>query len=151
MNPLILQLFQRAIPYAIAACVGFAVAFYVQGLRVTALKNDVKAEQQRYKDRDQAIITQQQDEKAKQQKLNEETSNDWIKNLDALHECYRTGRCGVRPGAGGMPSGGISAPASKPDAAGANPVPAPDRVAADCAETTLNLNMLQSWNEKVSK
>lgn len=151
MNPLILQLFQRAIPYAIAASIGFAVAFYVQGLRVTALKNDVKTEQQRYKDRDQAIIAQQQDEKAKHQKLNEETSNDWIKNLNALHECYRSGRCGVRPGAGGMPSGGLSAPSGKPDAAGTNAVPAPDRVAADCAETTLNLNMLQSWNEKVSK
>ena len=148
MDPLTLRLFKMFGPYVlvavIAASAGFSAAWYIQGLRLTE-------EKQRYKDREQAIVDQKQAEKDRTDKLNEETSNDWLKNLNALHECYRTGRCGVRPGAGGMPSGGISAPAGKPDAAGTNAVPAADRVAADCAETTLNLNMLQGWNEKVSK
>lgn len=148
MDPITLRLFKTFGPYVlvavIAGCAGFSTAWYIQGLRLTA-------EKQRYTSREQAIVDQKQEENAKHQKLNEETSNDWLKNLNALHECYRSGRCGVRPSAGGMPSGGISAPASKPDAAGTNAVPAADRVAADCAETTLNLNMLQGWNEKVSK
>jgi hypothetical protein len=148
MDPLTLRLLKTFGPYVlvavIAASAGFSAAWYIQGLRLTE-------EKQRYKDREQAIIDQKQIEKYRTDKINEETSNDWIKNLDALHQCYKSGRCGVRPSAGGMPSGGISAPAKPSDAAGTNAVPAADRVAADCADTTLNLNMLQGWNEKVSK
>ena len=141
MNPLLWARLGMAVA---VASVGFMLAWYIQGVRLTAAKQELVA----YK---QAATAQKQAEKDRTDKLNEETSNDWLKNLDALHQCYKSGRCGVRPGAGGMPSGGISAPAGKPDATGANAVPAADRVAADCAETTLNLNMLQSWNEKVSK
>ena len=141
MNPLLWARLGMAVA---VASVGFMLAWYIQGVRLTAAKQELVA----YK---QAATAQKQAEKDRTDKINEETSNDWLKNLDALHQCYKSGRCGVRPGAGGMPSGGISAPAGKPDATGANAVPAADRVAADCAETTLNLNMLQSWNEKVSK
>lgn len=151
MNPMVIQFFRWALPYGVVFGLGFCAAWYVQGLHVSSLKNDVKAEQQRYKARDQAIIDQKQIEKDKQQKLNEETSNDWLKNLNALHDCYKSGRCGVRPSAGGMPSGGISAPASRANEAGAGTVPSADRIAADCAEVQLMQNMLQDWNDKVSK
>jgi hypothetical protein len=143
-NPTVIQFFRWAAPYGVVFGLGFCAAWYIQGLRIQSAKQELVAHKQ-------AATAQKQEEQAKHQKLNEETANDWIKNLEALHQCYRSGRCGVRPSAGGMPSGGISAPAKQPDAASANTVPAADRVAADCAETTLNLNMLQGWNEKVSK
>ena len=150
MNPMVIQFFRWALPYGVVFGIGFCAAWYVQGMRVSSLKNDVKAEQQRYKDRDQAIIDQKQIEKDKQQKLNEETSNDWLKNLDALHDCYKSGRCGVRPSAGGMPSGGISAPSVKPDATGTNAIPSAERVAEECAYTTLQINSLQTWIERTA-
>jgi hypothetical protein len=78
---------------------------------------------------------------------NGKTNEDWHKNLDALHAYYR-GR--VLPGATG---GGIALPTSSGGAAGnsQDAVPSPARVAEDCAETTLQLNMLQDWTERVRK
>jgi hypothetical protein len=147
MDPLTLRLFKTFGPYVLVAVIsasaGFSAAWYIQGLRLTE-------EKQRYKDREQAIIDQKQIEKDRTDKLNEETSNDWIKNLDALHQCYKSGRCGVRSGSGGMPSGGLSAPSVKPDATGTNSVPAPERVAEECAYTTLQINSLQTWIERTA-
>lgn len=147
MDPLTLRLFKMFGPYVlvavIAASAGFSTAWYIQGLRLTE-------EKQRYKDREQAIVDQKQAEKDRTDKLNEETSNDWLKNLDALHDCYKSGRCGVRPSAGGMPSGGISAPSVKLDAAGTNAIPSAERVAEECAYTTLQINSLQTWIERTA-
>jgi hypothetical protein len=58
-------------------------------------------------------------------------------------------RLATRGGSGG---GGVSAPAAdRPFNAGADPnaIPAPARVAQDCAETTITANYLQSYIEKV--
>ena len=151
MNPMVIQFFKWALPYGVVFGIGFCAAWYVQGLHVSSLKNDVKDKQQRYKDRDQAIIDQKQIEKDKQQKLNEETSNDWLKNLDALHDCYKSGRCGVRPSAGGMPSGGISAPTGSVNGTPGDDLPTPARIVRDCAEETLKLIHLQKWVDGVSQ
>lgn len=51
-----------------------------------------------------------------------------------------------RPGSGSMP--GISKPASGVDEAGGYPIPAAEELAAECAETTNQLNFLQGWVEK---
>lgn len=140
MNPLLWARLGMAVA---VASVGFMLAWYIQGVRLTAAKQELVA----YK---QAATAQKQAEKDRTDKINEETSNDWIKNLDALHQCYKSGRCGVRPGAGGMPSGGISAPSVKPDATGTNAIPAPERVAEECAYTTLQINSLQTWIERTA-
>lgn len=140
MNPLLWARLGMAV---VVASVGFMLAWYIQGVRLTAAKQELVA----YK---QAATAQKQAEKDRTDKLNEETSNDWIKNLDALHQCYKSGRCGVRPVSGGMPSGGLSAPSVKPDAAGTNSVPSPERVAEECAYTTLQINSLQTWIERTA-
>ena len=140
MNPLLWARLGMAVA---VASVGFMLAWYIQGVRLTAAKQELVAHKQ-------AATAQKQAEKDRTDKINEETSNDWIKNLDALHQCYKSGRCGVRPGAGGMPSGGISAPSVKPDATGTNAIPAPERVAEECAYTTLQINSLQTWIERTA-
>ena len=140
MNPLLWARLGMAVA---VASVGFMLAWYIQGVRLTAAKQELVA----YK---QAATAQKQAEKDRTDKINEETSNDWIKNLNALHDCYKSGRCGVRPGAGGMPSGGISAPSVKPDATGTNAVPPAERVAEECAYTTLQINSLQTWIERTA-
>lgn len=140
MNPLLWARLGMAVA---VASVGFMLAWYIQGVRLTAAKQELVA----YK---QAVIAQKQEEKDRTDKINEETSNDWIKNLNALHDCYRSGRCGVRPSAGGMPSGGISAPSVKPDATGTNAIPSAERVAEECAYTTLQINSLQTWIERTA-
>ncbi len=140
MNPLLWARLGMAVA---VASVGFMLAWYIQGVRLTAAKQELVA----YK---QAATAQKQAEKDRTDKINEETSNDWIKNLDALHQCYKSGRCGVRPSAGGMPSGGISAPSVKPDATGTNAIPPAERVAEECAYTTLQINSLQTWIERTA-
>ena len=140
MNPLLWARLGMAVA---VASVGFMLAWYIQGVRLTAAKQELVA----YK---QAATAQKQAEKDRTDKINEETSNDWLKNLDALHQCYKSGRCGVRPSAGGMPSGGISAPSVKPDATGTNAVPPAERVAEECAYTTLQINSLQTWIERTA-
>lgn len=143
MNPMVIQFFKWALPYGVVFGLGFCAAWYVQGLRVQSAKQELVSFQQ-------AATAQKQAEKDRTDKINEETSNDWIKNLNALHDCYKSGRCGVRPSAGGMPSGGLSAPSVKPDAAGTNAIPAPERVAEECAYTTLQINSLQTWIERTA-
>lgn len=148
MNPLIWVRIGMAVA---VASVGFMLAWYVQGIRINSLKNDVQAEQQKYAAMEQAIVTQQQQETAKHQALNERISNDWNENLLALRKCYESGRCGLRPGAGGMPSGGLSAPSGTVNGTSGDDLPTPARIVRDCAEETLKLIHLQRWIEGVGK
>lgn len=140
MNPLILESFRRAMPYMVIAGLGFMAAWYIQGLRITSAKQEFVEFKQKLK---QA----QQDEKDRQTKISEETTDAWHQNLNALHEYYRK-RMLPRAGSGGN---GLSAPAGGIDGAGQDAVPAPARVAEDAAETTLQLNQLQDWIERIRK
>lgn len=144
MNPMVIQFFRWAAPYGVVFGLGFCAAWYIQGLRIQSAKQELVA----YK---QAATAQKQAEKDRTDKLNEETSNDWLKNLDALHQCYKSGRCGVRPGAGGMPSGGISAPSGSLNGTPGDDLPTPARIVRDCAEETLKLIHLQKWVDGVSQ
>lgn len=144
MNPMILQAFRYAIPYAITFGLGFCAAWYVQGLRVTSAKQDLVDYRQAAKDKLLA-------EKERHAQINEEARDGWIASVDALHQCYKSGRCRVPVASGGMPSGGLSAPASRADASSVDTVPSPARVAEECAVETLKLIQLQDWVEKVSE
>lgn len=140
MNPMIIELFRRAIPYVIAACVGFGAAFYIQGLRVTAAKQELIDFKLKAREA-------MQDEKDRQEAIAEKTNEDWHKNLDALHEYYRKRMLPQTLG------GGVTLPGTTglANGAGQDAVPAPARVAEEAAETTLQLNMLQDWTERVRK
>lgn len=163
-----LTILRWIVPYAISAVVGFSTAWMVQGLRVDALKNDVRKEQQKLTDyqnaqREAAILAAQEAEKRRK-----ETIDDYAKKIDALgkdHDAYKrcvaAGKCGARvvrvrdilPASG---ESGLRAP-GRIDAASADTVSAPGTVAAedqvigDCARTTLQLNQLQLDIEKQTK
>ena len=147
MDPITLALAKRFGPYVLVAVLAgsaaFSGAWYVQGLRVTSAKQELK-------DWKQKAEQQALDEQAKHQKLNEETHDAWIQNLEALRKCYVSGPCKLRV-AGSMPSGGVSNTSGRVDGPGADAIPPAERVAAQCAETTLQLNQLQGWVEKVGK
>lgn len=146
MNTLILTAFKNAIPYVIAMFVGFSGAWYIQGLRITSLKQEAVA-------KEQAIKEANQKERDRIAKINEETNDAWHKNLDALHDCYKSGRCGV-PARYRMPGPGISAAAQ-----GVGLRPADDGLSAagtaalaqDCAVTTLQLLDLIVWVQQVGE
>lgn len=145
MDPITLRLFKTFGPYVLVAvisgCAGFSGAWYIQGLRITGLKQDAVA-------KEQAIKEANQKEADRVRKITEETNDAWLKNLDALHDCYKSGRCSVParyrvPGPGVSPAPGITyAPTA--DAGLAS-------LAEDCAATTGQLVELQQWIGKVSK
>ena len=143
MNPLVIEFFKRLLPYAIAASVGFAVSWYIQGLRINAVKQELT---QFKLDAQQAVQVRE----AEVQKVNKEMSDAWTKDVASVRECYRSGRCRVLSPTSG---GGVSVPGTPAGAngAGQDAVPSPARVAEECAETTLQLNSIQDWIERVSK
>ena len=140
MNPLILEAFRRMWPYLIVAGLGFGAAWYIQGLRIVSAKQELVSFKQQARE---AL----QDEKDRQQEIAEKTDEDWHKNLDALHEYYRKR---MLPQASG---GGVTLPGTPglANGAGQDAVPAPARVAEDCAETTLQLNSIQDWIVRLRK
>lgn len=141
MNPLLWARLGMAVA---VASVGFMLAWYIQGVRLTAAKQELVSFQQ-------AATAQKQAEKDRTDKLQEDIANDWAKNLDYLRKCYESGKCGLRPSAGGMPSGGISAPSGSVNGAPGDDLPTPARIVRDCAEETLKLIHLQKWVDGVSQ
>ena len=78
-----------------------------------------------------------------QKRITQETTDGWKAALDYVRA--HPVRVLQRQGGSG---GGVSLPAVGVDGAGEYPVPAAERIASDCAETTLQLNWLQNWVEK---
>jgi hypothetical protein len=80
----------------------------------------------------------------------EDTANGWAAAIERVRADYgQRLRDATRRGAGG---GGVSAPAKDPSGhaeAGSDTVPSPERVASDCAETTITANFLQSYIERL--
>lgn len=157
-----LYLIRLVAPYAIIFVVGFGAAWKLQGVRVDALKLDVKEEAQKLIDykTDQHRLKMAAEAEAEQRR--KETAHDYQKKIDRLaqdHDIYRrcvaAGKCGaVRvPILPGSSSCGVS-PAGRLDADRPDTVPAAGEPAAeaevlrDCARTTLQLNQLQSDIEK---
>ena len=154
MNPLALTILKRLIPFAIAAALGFSAAWYIQGLRITAAKQDfttyvqqIRQEAQDAKDEaDRQREQAQRDYAAASKQL-----EDALARGDALSRCIAAGKCR------GMPkqpvcAGSSAAPVQAPtgvDGASADAVFAAASVAnegviADCARTTLQINQLQA-------
>lgn len=86
----------------------------------------------------------------KNRRTADETAKGWAAALAVVRADYaKRLRAATNASAGG---GGVSAPAQdRPGDAQAGPdaVPSPARVAADCAETTITLNYLQSYVERL--
>lgn len=161
--PLALTALRAAAPYAVAAGVGFSVAWWLQGLRLDAAENATqkvqndfdwyKTEQQRLKNDADRLA----------EKRRKEAEDEWNKRYaqlqadgEAFRRCVAAGKCGgLRQPVPACPAGsGIRVPpAVRPDEAGTNAVPlagepATPPVINDCAVTTLMLNQLQSDIEK---
>lgn len=86
-------------------------------------------------------------------RIADETGRSWAAALSAVRADYaaRLRNAAASRGAGG---GGLSAPAEdRPGNAETrtDPIPAPERLAADCAETTVTANYLQSYIERIEQ
>lgn len=154
MNPLVIQFFRCLLPYAVALGLGFSAAFYIQGIRIQAVKNEFnayKTEQQRLKNEAEIAA----------EKRRKETADEYERKLkelgsayDGYRRCVALGKCnGLQSMPGGAGSG-ISTPGGA-NANSTNPVPAAGGVApeviGDCMNTTLQLNELQRDIEKQMK
>ena len=154
MNPLALTILKRLIPFAIAAALGFSAAWYIQGLRITAAKQDfttyvqqIRQEAQDAKDEaDRQREQVQRDYAAASQQL-----EDALARGDALSRCIAAGKCrGMpkQPVCAGSSTPCLQAPSgiddSSADAVFAAASVADEGVIADCARTTLQINQLQA-------
>lgn len=152
-----LPLLRLIAPYAIIFAIGFGAAWQVQGLRVTAAKQDLTD----YKQAQVQALIEAEKEAERRRK---ETADDYQAKLDAIgkdHETYKrcvaAGKCGARvvrvpvmPGSSGLrvPAPGGSDEARPEPVPAAGEVAAEDGVLKDCARTTLQLNQLQEDIEK---
>lgn len=140
------------LPYLAAALAvfgaGFSSAWYVQGLRVTSLKQEIKEWQQAQKD--SVLAAREHDAN-----VNKETIDAWETSTKALADHYRRNPVVrlLQPAAG-RDGGAPSAPAGTVDGPASDPLPDPRAVAAfaeACGETTLQLLTLQVWVINMTK
>lgn len=136
-------------PYLIAAAIGFSAAFGLQELRITAAKQDFTE----YKQKQIAAAIEAKEAADKQR---EKASADYAKLSGILdneinsgvvyRRCVDAGRCGVRKQS--CPVQAVTVPPSvRPDESSADSIPVgqepAEKLADECAETTLLLNQLQ--------
>ena len=161
MNPIVPGLLKRLIPFAIAAAIGFGMAWFIQGLRVTAAKQETVDAKQDFTTFVQKVRQEGQDAKDQADRQRDQAQRDYaaaskqledaIARGDALSRCIAAGKCR------GMPKQPVCADSSTAslqapigvDEAGADAVFAAASVAdegviADCARTTLQINQLQA-------
>lgn len=161
MSPFALALLKRLIPFAIAAVIGFGMAWAIQGLRITAAEQEVTAAEQAHKDYVQQLTQESQDAKAEADRQRDQAQRDYaaaskqledaIARGDALSRCIAAGKCrGMpkQPVCTGSPAASVP-PTVGVDEASADAVFAAASVAdegviADCARTTLQINQLQA-------
>ena len=161
MNAIALALLKRLIPFAIAAVIGFGMAWAIQGLRITAAEQEVTAAEQAHKDYVQQLTQEAQDAKDEADRQREQAQRDYatasqqledaLARGDALSRCIAAGKCrGVpkQPVCAGSSTPGLQAPSgiddSSADAVFAAASVADEGVIADCARTTLQINQLQA-------
>lgn len=152
----------RIAPYALAAAIGAAGAWWVQGVRIDSLR----AEHQTYINDQAELLRKSQ---AASLRIKEQSDYDYqaasarlaaeIERGDVYRRCVAAGRCGavVRVQPVACSATGTAQATSKPDATRADPVPAGPGGSADgseaaalaneCAATTLMLNRLQALIE----
>lgn len=149
MNPLLLRL----IPLAVSAAAGFAIAWWIQGLRLTSAEHEFveyKQEQVRLAQKRKDDADKQRNEAADRYSKVSKQLAESIEAGDVFKRCVAAGRCGpTSVGVCKQPTNtagiGLSAP-RKPDDPGQNELPLAGNDAAinDCAVTTLQLNSLQT-------
>ena len=161
MSPFAFALLKRLIPFAIAAVIGFGMAWAIQGLRITAAEQEVTAAEQAHKDYVQQLTQESQDAKAEADRQRDQAQRDYaaaskqledaIARGDALSRCIAAGKCRGMPKqsvCADSPAAGISAPDGVDDASAdavfAAASVADEGVIADCARTTLQINQLQA-------
>lgn len=131
-----------------AFIVGGSSAWWVQGLRITSIKQEHTAFVQSLKEQEQAAkdeADRQREKSAKEYAELERKLSDEIKSGIVYKRCVAAGKCGVCS-TNNSPS--IRLPtASQPDATGTDSILAgltgSTGIAEDCAVTTLMLNQLQ--------
>ena len=161
MSPFALALLKRLIPFAIAAVIGFGMAWAIQGLRITAAEQEVTAAEQAHKDYVQQLTQESQDAKAEADRQRDQAQRDYaaaskqledaIARGDALSRCIAAGKCrgmpkqpvcASSPAAPVSPASGVDEDVA--DAVFAAAAVADEGVIADCARTTLQINQLQA-------
>ena len=151
--PLALTVLRSVLPYAIVASVGFAGAWWLQDLRVTAARQEFTQYKQDQKDAVQAAKDKAEQDRVQQEKEYADERKTLLTQIEAgeaFRRCVAAGKCGVRNNP--VPAGsGISATAT--DSAhdpGTDAISLisrateEDPVVNDCAVTTLMLNQLQT-------
>ncbi len=108
------------------------------------------------KDQGQVAAEKATQENLKNEQLSESVTKGWAAAVvavradrDNLNKRLRNAEARRNPG-----GSGVSAPPQNPPGyaqAYADPIPAPERVAADCAETTVTANFLQTFIEQQSE
>ena len=146
MTSIVIALLRAYGLYVLSAIVGFMCAWTIQESNIEEAHNEMSAYVL-------SIGKQKADEATRIAKLNEDTTNDWLNNLNALHDHYRRNPV-VRllPARSPMPSGGVSGCAIPTYEAAPNAESGALGVTAeDCAVTTLQLLQLQAWSLSVAK
>lgn len=113
--------------------------------RHEAFVAQVQVEGQKAKQRTAEII-------AKNNTIIEDIKHEYSTAIDRVRNDYagRLRRQAARSsGSGVLPAVPSSTPG--PDAADPDPIPAPERIASDCAETTVTANFLQAFIEQQSE
>jgi hypothetical protein len=156
-----LQMLRAALPYLACAAIGFAPAWWVQGLRIERLKQSHAAYVLKQADEAQAAIDaanklkdqSDHDYQVSKSKLDEE-----MQRGEVYRRCVAAGKCGavVRvqscSGQAPAPAAAGSADAARPDSVPPAGERAEERseappVVNECAATTLTLNKLQNLVE----
>lgn len=144
----LLPLARSAAPLLVAAGLAWSAAWYVQGVRLQAARNDLQAE------RTAAALAVAESER-KANALHDETARGWAAAVDSLRRARASGWVPVLPAADPGPS--LPA-AGRADGPGADAVPATAgleacradlaRVIEDAQTTTAMLNRLQDAVER---
>lgn len=142
---LILSFLRTAWPYLLTAFLGFNLAWVIQQTRLDEVINDFNG----YKT---AVLTNIANEHERTNKITEEINDDWYKNINALHDYYKSRpvrvlspcppvRTNALPSAPVVPDGG-----STNVAVGTGGDEAEVTV-EECAVTTLQLLELRAWTQ----
>lgn len=161
MNAIALALLKRLIQFAIAAAIGFGIAWSIQGLRITSAEQETVAAEQAHKDYVQQLTQEAQDAKDEADRQRDQARRDYettkkqledaIARGDVLSRCIAAGKCRGMPkqpvcssdSAATLPSApGIDGASA--DAVFAAAAVADEGVIADCARSTLRANRLQA-------
>jgi len=152
MNPLFLTVLKGAAPYLVAGALGFFAAWWMQGLRVTAVEQDFKE----YRLAQDVLATKAE---AKATADREASGIEYAKKLEVLRDdseifkrCIAAGKCTGLPKQPAMPGlklqTSVGLNGTGPNTVPAAGEPTTPQVILDCAQTTLMNNALQADIEK---